>query len=748
MASVRVLYNEADIEKNFNPSYLRRGRRYYRDERIRKCSIISSLGNQQQQLVQGTVKGSARKVYDVRADIAINTDNHAVPTVCFDCHCTCPVGYNCKHAVALLLFAASLTDYQYSKAVQQPPGAYEALRQQAQSSKKNDTTTAASFTQWVSELALRQKTLYASAPAKEVILYFLDVMHDQTDSKLVIKVVLSRILKKGGYGSVKGYSKKSTVAQRATTQEDKRLIALMGALSDSEMGHSDNISISLKDADNILTDLLKTQRVFWHNLSAEPLSLGNEKKLTVQWDIQDDGRQQLQYHIAGVPKDASVQLLPVTPLWYCHVAAGTCGPLKSELPAYAVVSLLRLPPIEPHAVKTVQEQLTKLFPNTKYLPAPICIKTAKKARKVERGVTLRLFGHKTEPKGIQYYSTAPFPILALLDVQFLYAGHGISLNEPATTLSRYQNGQLLAIKRDIPWEQSCVEKLIDADIAPFTFNAQYEVSDDLQFSFLLSESDDGDDDEQEILIKLSNIKRIAAQNHWRVVIDDSFPVQMIDEIDEWYSDLEDEGGGIDWFSLTLGVIINDEKVNLLPLLVDLIRHRFRQLDSKTIAELPDDTPCPLKLETGHYISVPFPRIRNILLVLCELFDDKPLDEDGALRLSQLQAGLLIEIEKALGATQLRWFGGKRLRRFAHKLTNFEGIKTVKPAKTLTATLRPYQQHGLNWMQFLREYELGGILADDMGLGKTVQTLAHFCVEKSARRLKKTVVVGCAHKLSQ
>lgn len=40
------------------------------------------------------------------------------------------------------------------------------------------------------------------------------------------------------------------------------------------------------------------------------------------------------------------------------------------------------------------------------------------------------------------------------------------------------------------------------------------------------------------------------------------------------------------------------------------------------------------------------------------------------------------------------------------------------------------------MQFLREYELGGILADDMGLGKTVQTLAHFGVEKSARRLKK------------
>jgi SNF2 family DNA or RNA helicase len=33
------------------------------------------------------------------------------------------------------------------------------------------------------------------------------------------------------------------------------------------------------------------------------------------------------------------------------------------------------------------------------------------------------------------------------------------------------------------------------------------------------------------------------------------------------------------------------------------------------------------------------------------------------------------------------------------------------------------------MQFLREYDLAGILADDMGLGKTVQTLAHILVER-------------------
>ena len=42
---------------------------------------------------------------------------------------------------------------------------------------------------------------------------------------------------------------------------------------------------------------------------------------------------------------------------------------------------------------------------------------------------------------------------------------------------------------------------------------------------------------------------------------------------------------------------------------------------------------------------------------------------------------------------------------------------------LEATLRHYQQEGLDWLAFLHRHGLGGILADDMGLGKTVQTLA-------------------------
>jgi non-specific serine/threonine protein kinase len=46
-------------------------------------------------------------------------------------------------------------------------------------------------------------------------------------------------------------------------------------------------------------------------------------------------------------------------------------------------------------------------------------------------------------------------------------------------------------------------------------------------------------------------------------------------------------------------------------------------------------------------------------------------------------------------------------------------------------LRPYQERGLAWLEFLGEFGLGACLADDMGLGKTAQVLALLVAERSS-----------------
>ena len=44
-------------------------------------------------------------------------------------------------------------------------------------------------------------------------------------------------------------------------------------------------------------------------------------------------------------------------------------------------------------------------------------------------------------------------------------------------------------------------------------------------------------------------------------------------------------------------------------------------------------------------------------------------------------------------------------------------------KSLNATLRPYQERGVEWLWWLYNMRLGGCLADDMGLGKTIQVIS-------------------------
>jgi superfamily II DNA or RNA helicase len=58
-----------------------------------------------------------------------------------------------------------------------------------------------------------------------------------------------------------------------------------------------------------------------------------------------------------------------------------------------------------------------------------------------------------------------------------------------------------------------------------------------------------------------------------------------------------------------------------------------------------------------------------------------------------------------------------------RLRGFTGIAPIDAPPGFQGTLRPYQRLGLGWLQFLRDFGLGGCLADDMGLGKTVQVLA-------------------------
>ncbi len=59
------------------------------------------------------------------------------------------------------------------------------------------------------------------------------------------------------------------------------------------------------------------------------------------------------------------------------------------------------------------------------------------------------------------------------------------------------------------------------------------------------------------------------------------------------------------------------------------------------------------------------------------------------------------------------------------LAGFESIRSAELPADLTASLRPYQRQGVNWLCFLQDLGAGAVLADDMGLGKTLQAMCAF-----------------------
>lgn len=63
-------------------------------------------------------------------------------------------------------------------------------------------------------------------------------------------------------------------------------------------------------------------------------------------------------------------------------------------------------------------------------------------------------------------------------------------------------------------------------------------------------------------------------------------------------------------------------------------------------------------------------------------------------------------------------------------------------KTFQGTLRPYQEIGFSWLQFVAKAGIGACLADDMGLGKTVQMIAVLAYQQVNKLAEGPSLIVC------
>ena len=200
--------------------------------------------------------------------------------------------------------------------------------------------------------------------------------------------------------------------------------------------------------------------------------------------------------------------------------------------------------------------------------------------------------------------------------------------------------------------------------------------------------------------------------------------------------------------LSLGIEVDGQQLDLAPLLADLLKHDRRWLDAAQLAAIDDAAVITLRAPGGRRIDAPAAPLKAIVGAMLDLLTD-PHHGDGPLRLSAWDTSRLEALRQGLldtqaqragphGAWQLQGQAG--LEALARRLHGSGGPQPVEAPPGLGIHLRPYQLHGVAWLQYLREHRLAGILADDMGLGKTAQALAHLLIEQQAGRLDAPALV--------
>ncbi len=159
-------------------------------------------------------------------------------------------------------------------------------------------------------------------------------------------------------------------------------------------------------------------------------------------------------------------------------------------------------------------------------------------------------------------------------------------------------------------------------------------------------------------------------------------------------------GTPDWFDLAVTVSIDGEDIAFDAL--------FRALAGGDHVMI---------LPSGTYFTLDRPE----LLELRRLIEEARSLQDSnstTLSISRYQIDLWSELEQLgiISGQAAEW------RKAVAGLAGGAPTAVTLPG-TVHATLRGYQQSGFEWLAFLHDHGLGGILADDMGLGKTLQAIA-------------------------
>jgi superfamily II DNA or RNA helicase len=678
-------FDESDIRRCLRGA-VDKGRPYQRRGAVR--DLRADKGGQR---LIASVEGTRMRPYRVFVDIGKGNP------VSLSARCSCPVAWNCKHAAAVLL-----------EALANPPAV-----------EGNDGDwLAGPVGGWLHQL--RQAARPAAVP--DEIGYRLDYPA-RPGLPFVLDLRVVRVLKTGGWGADRALP--AGQLQNPTAKYFRPADRGISQLLRDPLGRSPPPLPEDPDlVDLLLRRIIDTGRCRWQDLASPPLRFGPPRRGRLAWRLGPDGRQTIDVEL----DDRSAVTLPSASPWYVDPEEHLAGPIMLDIARPLVGIALSAPPVTIAQANALGALIARDLPDLA-LPPPRTdlveeirddppVPTLMLANRARRRNYWEVWGKDWEER---------------VDVALLGYAYGDTLiggDDAPLEQRKAEDGRIVVRRRDLAAERSGQDRLEALGLRAIeTFGSAATDGGRIPFAFL-----DGRGDWPGFVY--DTVPQLEREG-WRIEVEDSFRYRIVDGGGEWTAEVEESSSW--WFSLDLGIEIDGERVPLLPVLTELLT-RLR------LTGAPDDLDRLAyngtvfgRLEDGRHVALPLDRTKAILSTLVELYHPGSLSAAGKLEIS---AGEGLGLAAVEAATRLRWLGGERLRALAERLSRFSGIDKVEPPAGLQTELRPYQREGLDWLQFLRGYELGGILADDMGLGKTVETLAHILVEKREGRLDRPCLVVC------
>ena len=715
------------LEENFDDRTQERGRAYWRQGRVQ--SLEWAKPGRDGPTLLSRVEGSSG-YYD--QTIGVDFDRGII-----DGECSCPVGYNCKHVVAALWASMEETP---GLAMKQTGANMPAANDLPVSTDRRAVATVRPMPAarpvidtlplpypielWLTQVGTAQSSLGETHPADvaQRILYVFGFKPGETDLGGVVCIHKARIKKSGEYTGVSTYHNTNSHFNppRYMLQSDIQILRQLSAVTGR--GYSFEFPIVGVGAE-LVRAMIATGRAFWQDVNRPALQWAASRKGAVEWSTLDNGDRQ-----PGLVTEPPAATMASLPPVYVDTASGECGVVESGLTPAVAMAVAAAPAMPAKWVARVSQELqTRNIHQS--IPLPAMMEEELLADFQPQPI-LSLKSHK-----VGHYDARNWKFIDLMietaALSFDYLGVQVAGKNPPE-ITRVDGNRLRRAIRNSKFERAARARLVASGLVAAEKALTRSMSREMQGTLVFADAHNNERAYTAWTTFLETTVPQLRSEGWKIDIAADFRFDLA-PITGWYADVDDSSN--QWFDLEIGIDVDGEKVSLIPILVRLIHASPADWRGTALEKMAGDANIIVPLGNGRRAALPLARLKPLLATLFDLYLREPTG--SRVRLAPLEAARLAELEHAL---DLRWLGGERMRQLGARLARFEGVTPVPVPKEFHAILRPYQQEGLAWLQFLREYELSGILADDMGLGKTVQTLAHLVTEKAGGRLDLPALV--------